>query len=76
MPIADRATFEDGRQLATGVEHVLVNGEVVLRVRGTGAISEQQRNRLGHIVGLKGPGSKLSCRRQRIGAIIRAWPLY
>jgi N-acyl-D-amino-acid deacylase len=28
--ISDRATFEDGRQLATGVEHVLVNGEVVL----------------------------------------------
>src|SRR5207253_10411297 len=28
--IADRATYEDGRQLARGVEHVLVNGELVL----------------------------------------------
>jgi N-acyl-D-amino-acid deacylase len=28
--IEDRATFADGRQLATGVEHVLVNGELVL----------------------------------------------
>jgi N-acyl-D-amino-acid deacylase len=28
--IADRATFEDGKQLAVGVEHVLVNGELVL----------------------------------------------
>ncbi|MCS6851090.1 MAG: D-aminoacylase [Gemmataceae bacterium] len=28
--IADRATFDDGRQLAVGVEHVLVNGELVL----------------------------------------------
>jgi N-acyl-D-amino-acid deacylase len=28
--IADRATFENGRQLAVGVEHVLVNGEPVL----------------------------------------------
>ncbi len=29
--IADRATFDDGRQLAAGVAHVLVNGEPVLR---------------------------------------------
>lgn len=29
--VADRATYEDGRQLAVGVEHVLVNGEPVLR---------------------------------------------
>lgn len=28
--IADRATYEDGRQPATGVTHVLVNGEPVL----------------------------------------------
>ena len=28
--IADRATYEDGRQPAVGVEHVLVNGEPVL----------------------------------------------
>jgi N-acyl-D-amino-acid deacylase len=28
--IADRATFTDGRQLAAGMEHVLVNGELVL----------------------------------------------
>jgi N-acyl-D-amino-acid deacylase len=28
--IRDEATFEDGRRLATGVEHVLVNGELVL----------------------------------------------
>lgn len=28
--IADRATYEDGRRLAEGVEHVLVNGEPVL----------------------------------------------
>jgi N-acyl-D-amino-acid deacylase len=28
--IADRATYEDGRQLAAGVRHVLVNGEPVL----------------------------------------------
>ncbi len=28
--IADRSTFEDGRQTAVGMEHVLVNGEVVL----------------------------------------------
>ena len=28
--IADRATYEDGRQLATGVEHVIVNGQLVL----------------------------------------------
>jgi N-acyl-D-amino-acid deacylase len=28
--IADHATYEDGRRLATGVEHVVVNGEVVL----------------------------------------------
>ena len=29
--IADRATFENGRQLAVGVEHVVVNGDLVLR---------------------------------------------
>jgi N-acyl-D-amino-acid deacylase len=29
--IADRATYEDGRQLAVGVEHVIVNGQLVLR---------------------------------------------
>jgi N-acyl-D-amino-acid deacylase len=29
--IADRSTFEDGRRLAVGMEHVLVNGEVVLQ---------------------------------------------
>ena len=28
--VGDRATYEDGRQLAMGVEHVLVNGEPVL----------------------------------------------
>jgi N-acyl-D-amino-acid deacylase len=28
--IADRSTFDDGRQLAVGMEHVLVNGTVVL----------------------------------------------
>jgi N-acyl-D-amino-acid deacylase len=28
--IADRATYEDGRQPAVGVTHVLVNGEPVL----------------------------------------------
>ncbi len=28
--IADRATYEDGRRLAEGVEHVFVNGEAVL----------------------------------------------
>jgi N-acyl-D-amino-acid deacylase len=28
--IADRSTFEDGRPLAVGMEHVLVNGEPVL----------------------------------------------
>ena len=28
--IADRSTYENGRQLAAGVEHVLVNGELVL----------------------------------------------
>jgi N-acyl-D-amino-acid deacylase len=28
--IADRSTYDDGRQLAVGVEHVLVNGELVL----------------------------------------------
>jgi N-acyl-D-amino-acid deacylase len=30
VTIADRATFENGRQPAVGVEHVLVNGELVL----------------------------------------------
>jgi N-acyl-D-amino-acid deacylase len=29
--IADRATYEDGRQPAAGMVHVLVNGEPVLR---------------------------------------------
>jgi N-acyl-D-amino-acid deacylase len=29
--IADAATFDDGTRLAVGVEHVLVNGELVLR---------------------------------------------
>jgi N-acyl-D-amino-acid deacylase len=29
--IADRATFENGRQLAVGMEHVVVNGQVVLQ---------------------------------------------
>jgi N-acyl-D-amino-acid deacylase len=28
--IADRSTYEDGRRLAVGMEHVLVNGELVL----------------------------------------------
>jgi N-acyl-D-amino-acid deacylase len=28
--VADRSTYEDGRRLAGGVEHVLVNGEAVL----------------------------------------------
>jgi N-acyl-D-amino-acid deacylase len=28
--IAERATYADGRQLAAGVDHVLVNGEPVL----------------------------------------------
>jgi N-acyl-D-amino-acid deacylase len=28
--VSDEATFDDGRKLATGVEHVLVNGELVL----------------------------------------------
>lgn len=28
--IADRATYEDGRKLAAGMEHVVVNGELVL----------------------------------------------
>ncbi len=28
--IADRATYADGRQPAVGMEHVLVNGELVL----------------------------------------------
>lgn len=29
--IADRATYENGRQTAVGMEHVLVNGEIVLK---------------------------------------------
>ena len=29
--LTDRATFEDGRQFAYGVEHVLVNGQCILR---------------------------------------------
>jgi N-acyl-D-amino-acid deacylase len=28
--VADRSTFDDGKRLAAGVEHVLVNGEPVL----------------------------------------------
>jgi N-acyl-D-amino-acid deacylase len=28
--VADHATYEDGRRLAGGMEHVLVNGELVL----------------------------------------------
>jgi N-acyl-D-amino-acid deacylase len=28
--IADRSTYEDGKQLAVGMEHVIVNGELVL----------------------------------------------
>lgn len=28
--IQDRATYDDGRQTAVGVEHVIVNGELVL----------------------------------------------
>ena len=28
--VADRATYDDGRELAAGMEHVLVNGELVL----------------------------------------------
>jgi N-acyl-D-amino-acid deacylase len=28
--MADRSTFENGRELAVGVEHVAVNGELVL----------------------------------------------
>ena len=28
--VADRATFDNGRELAAGMEHVLVNGELVL----------------------------------------------
>ncbi|HEV3144661.1 MAG TPA: D-aminoacylase [Gemmataceae bacterium] len=36
--VSDRATFEHGRELATGMEHVIVNGEMVLhsgqRTRG------------------------------------------
>jgi N-acyl-D-amino-acid deacylase len=28
--VADRATFDKGRELATGMEHVIVNGEMVL----------------------------------------------
>jgi N-acyl-D-amino-acid deacylase len=37
--IRDNATFADGRQLATGVEHVLVNGEPVLHAgRRTAAL--------------------------------------
>jgi N-acyl-D-amino-acid deacylase len=28
--IADRATYDDGKQLAVGMEHVMVNGELVL----------------------------------------------
>ena len=28
--IADRSTYEDGRRLAVGMEHVIVNGELVL----------------------------------------------
>ena len=36
---ADRSTFEDGRALAVGMEHVVVNGEVVLQAgRRTAAL--------------------------------------
>ena len=28
--VSDRSTFDEGRALAVGVEHVLVNGELVL----------------------------------------------
>jgi N-acyl-D-aspartate/D-glutamate deacylase len=28
--IADRSTYDDGRQIAVGMEHVIVNGQVVL----------------------------------------------
>ena len=28
--IADRSTYDDGRRLAVGMEHVIVNGELVL----------------------------------------------
>ena len=30
MTIGDRSTFDDGATLAEGMEHVVVNGEVVL----------------------------------------------
>ncbi len=37
--VADHSTYENGRQLATGVEHVLVNGELVLHAgKRTGAL--------------------------------------
>jgi N-acyl-D-amino-acid deacylase len=28
--IADRSTYDDGRQIAVGMEHVIVNGQIVL----------------------------------------------
>jgi N-acyl-D-amino-acid deacylase len=34
--VADRATFEDPHQYSTGIEHVIVNGSVVL---GSGAMT-------------------------------------
>jgi N-acyl-D-amino-acid deacylase len=37
--VADHATYDDGRRLATGMEHVLVNGELVLHAgRRTAAL--------------------------------------
>jgi N-acyl-D-amino-acid deacylase len=46
--IADRSTFEDGRPLAEGVEHVLVNGELVLHQgKRTPALPGQALQRCG-----------------------------
>ena len=37
--IADRSTYEDGRQLAVGMQHVVVNGQLVLHAtKRTGAL--------------------------------------
>jgi N-acyl-D-amino-acid deacylase len=45
--VGDRSTFEDGRQLAAGMEHVLVNGEVVLHAgRRTAALPGRGLKRL------------------------------
>lgn len=39
LTIADRSTYENGRQIAVGMEHMLVNGEVVLQAgERTGAL--------------------------------------